>query len=354
MSIDRFSPAKMAGIQYTLHTIQTEDGLTLNLHRYKRSEEGDSLLLLHGLSSSSNMFNSGEWHNITYFMLGNGCNDLWLFDWRRSYHYREWTHKRKDTMDEVVRFDVPTAVSYIQQRIRGGLHCIGHCIGAMVLSMALAAKLIVNIKSLISVSVSLYPKLELISFLKLYTVPGVAESLLNMHFFEVDPDRVDFQEGNMLLYEATNLSRNGCHNPTCRALSFIWGSGHGSTIFHHENLHPYTHDHLHEQFGPVATSYFRHLQKMLQHQSVISMDEQTHYLDLVGNIDVPILLATGKDNRCWYDSNQEFHSLLSTYFPKVKHELFVVPNYYHNDVFMGKHSWTDVFPRVLSFLKSVE
>jgi cholesterol oxidase len=42
--------------------------------------------------------------------------------------------------------------------------------------------------------------------------------------------------------------------------------------------------------------------------------------------------------------------LLGQFYPEVQHELFLIPGYSHNDVFMGVNSHVDVFPRFVEFL----
>ncbi len=338
-------------IDFSEYVIQTEDGLSLKLQRFTKTGNSDSVLLLHGLSSSSNMFTAPEWHNLPYYLLNNGYGDVWVLDWRASYHYRDSNSPSDYSVEDSALLDLPPAVSFIQKNIPQRLHVIGHCIGAMIASMAMVKGVVKDIASAIMISVSLYPRLDAGSLIKLLAVPDLMETFFDIKHLEVDPDRMDFQSGQMLIYKAAALTRNCCDNPTCRNLSFIWGSGHESTLYIHKNLHPYTHKNVNRQFGPVSLSYFRHIKMMLHHQSVVSADGSFNYLDNVERIGSPMLLATGVENRCWYDSNPEFHKLLNTFYPAVTQELLEIPEYSHNDMFMGIHSHKDVFPHFVSFMK---
>ena len=65
----------------------------------------------------------------------------------------------------------------------------------------------------------------------------------------------------------------------------------------------------------------------------------------------PILFITGQDNRIFVHSNVAAFERLKEIDPTRRDELHVFPNYGHQDVFQGRNSDSDVFPRLLEFLK---
>lgn len=328
-------------------------GVDLQLHRLLRNDRGPAVLLLHGLTTSAEMFVGAEWYGLAEYLLDHGYGDVWLLDWRGSAAYgRQFVHE-DFTVEELARVDLPLALAQMRAVVGSrDIHLIGHCIGAMGAAMALADRRIDGIKSAILANVGLFPRLELGSLWKLLTIPPLAQQALGINHFSVNPADIDLQSAEYLYWAASQAGSNRCDNPTCRLLSFIWGSGHESTIFKHEHLHPKTHDRLHHYFGPVSIHYFQHFRKMLLHAAVVADDrhEPTHYLDRSGQINTPLLLCVGAENRCWYDSIQQYHSLLQQHFPQQSADLFVAPGYSHNDLFMGVAAYRDVFPQLLAFL----
>jgi cholesterol oxidase len=61
------------------------------------------------------------------------------------------------------------------------------------------------------------------------------------------------------------------------------------------------------------------------------------------------LFITGEENHVFTDSNNECYQRLNRISPK-QYELHVFPNYGHQDIFMGKNVYQDIFPRLLEFL----
>lgn len=338
----------------TKYTLKTSDNVTLLLHRFNISNNTPSVLLLHGLSLSSAMFYGEEWYNLTDYLLNHGYEDVWVLDWRGSGIYKGEHVNADHNLDDVALIDIPLSVEFIQEKITGHLHLIGHCLGSLAMSMSLASQKIKGIRSAICANLGLYPKLNMISFTKLLAVPQFSESVLHLNYYNLDVEEMDFQSAEYLLHQAANLGPSKCDNPTCRILSFIFGSGDKDAIFKHENMHPKTHDRLNDYFGPVSFSYYKHLQKMLMFQSAVSActTSPVNYLDLAEHINIPMLLTAGKENRCWFDSISCYHETLNHFFPNVAHELFIVPDYCHNDVFMGVNSYMDVFPRFIKFLNN--
>ncbi|MCB0706721.1 MAG: alpha/beta hydrolase [Saprospiraceae bacterium] len=351
LKMNRYDVKNIEGCKYENYTLTTADGLQLKLARYYRSTSTPAVLLLHGLTSSSEMFLGEEYFNLTAYMLENGLEDVWLLDWRGSGTYKKDHLTLNNNVDEVAFYDIPLAVNFIQENTTEGLHIVAHCIGSMALAIGLATKKVKNVRSVILGNAGLFPKLNIGSMLRLYAMPQFTKSVLGVDHFVVDPEDVDFQDASMLLMQASNFAQNQCENPSCKMLSLVWGAGHKNTLFNHDNFLPETHDKVHEYLGPVSLSYFRHIQKMLHHNAVLSLDGQTNYLDLASNINVPLLLAVGTENLCWYDSIQRFHELLNTFFEDVDQDLLEIPKYGHMDLFMGKNAYSDVFPQFLDFLK---
>ena len=46
----------VTGAEITTHYFSTEDGLGLSMLRFKRAEAGETVLIIHGLTTSTDMF----------------------------------------------------------------------------------------------------------------------------------------------------------------------------------------------------------------------------------------------------------------------------------------------------------
>ncbi len=139
--------------------------------------------------------------------------------------------------------------------------------------------------------------------------------------------------------------------------SFMWGFGF-PVLFRHENLHDITHRRTGDLFGGCSVHYYRHVLKMVTANNTavkFSPDEPRYaalpndYFEYAKDIETPVLLVAGQENRLFTDSNIVCHQRLEKIVPG-RHSLFVVPKYGHADVVIGKNAHQDIFPRFLQFL----
>ncbi len=66
------------------HWVQTEDGLGLSLLRFCRKPAKDVVVIIHGLTTSSDMFIQPEHTNLVSYLLDHGFTDVWTLDFRMS------------------------------------------------------------------------------------------------------------------------------------------------------------------------------------------------------------------------------------------------------------------------------
>ncbi|QWG05205.1 alpha/beta hydrolase [Flammeovirga yaeyamensis] len=337
---------------FKTYNIKTQDGVSLTLKRYCKSKKGDSVLMLHGLTSNSKTFDSGYFKNMKDYFLENAYEDVWILDWRGSSIYKDKYTNKNHNIDEVANYDIPETVEFIQSIIGvNKLHIVSICIGSMALSMSLVTNKLKNIESVTLATMGLYPKLPDNVLYKLYAIPTIAKKLLNLKKLEVVDKKISLKSGNYLLSLMAKLN-NKCPNATCRNLNYLWGDGSYNTLFNHDNLTKKVHDNLQEFFGAVSLSYFQHIKLMLMNASVVSQDASINYLDLSNNFNTRVLLITGEDNHVWYDSTQEYFKILETYFTTDNFVLKTFPNYGHWDIYTGKNAYNDVFPSILKFMNT--
>lgn len=343
--------------EYPFHTA---DGIGLKLTRFQRHNSDDVVLLIHGLTTSSDMYIMPEHENLVNYLHDNGYGDVWALDYRGSNRFPYNLARNQANLDDIALFDHPAAIATLRQHIgqHRRIHVIAHCVGALSFSMSLFGGTVTGISSAILNSVSLTPYVPAWSRVKLAVGPFACDYLLGVDYF--NPQwrwQRGWSAGKLLAYGVDFFHRE-CDSPVCHMLSFMWGGG-TPALFKHENLAQDTHDRLGDLFGGVNVNYYRHVLKMVKanHTAVkFDPDNRTYdslpndYMARAGEITTPLLLSQGQENYVFADSNINSFERLNQVVPG-RHQLHVFPNYGHQDVFMGKNSSQDIFPHFLEFLR---
>lgn len=343
------------------HPVYTADGFKLSLTRFKRQSSDDVVLLIHGLTSSSDMFIMPEHQNLVSYLLDNGYGDVWTLDYRGSNRFPYNLARNDANLDDMALFDHPAAIAALRQKIGPNrrIHVIAHCVGALTFSMSLFGGAVSGIRSAILNSVALTPHVPAWSKFKLHVGPAACDYLLGVDYF--NPQwrwQRGWSFGKMLAYGVDFFHRE-CDSPVCHMLSFMWGGG-TPALFKHENMAPETHDRLGDLFGGINVNYYRHVLKMVKanHTAVKFAPDNprynslpNNYMDNVAQVTTPLLLSQGQENYVFADSNIHCYERLEQQVPG-RHQLRVFANYGHQDVFMGKQAATDIFPSLLAFLQS--
>ena len=333
------------------------DGLAIGLTRFRRGPSERSVLLIHGLSSSTDCFLLAEHDNLVEALLDAGWTDVWSLDWRGSCRLPYNTAKRGFNVDDVALFDIPAAISAVR-RHNGGrpIAVIALCVGALALSMSVAAKLTGPIAAIVANSTFLTPNLPEKSRIKITMLPGVLDRVLPKGYIPVDLAEVGLFSRHAPMF-ALAAAVSTCKDPSCQMISYVWGAG-DSSLFEHRNLHPKTHARLGELLGPPPLSFYKHLAKMANERAVVRYDlADARYdrlprsaLDGMQGWKPPLLLLNGVHNRVWTGSLELCHAYLAERHPEIDATLLEIPGYGHIDVFLGRAAALDVFPRIISWL----
>lgn len=269
------------------HPFSTEDKLGLSLQRFSRGPCDDVVLLVHGLATSTDMFIMPEHHNLVRYLLDHGYTDVWCLDSRMSNRFSYNLSPHSYSLDDLALFDYPAAVAKIREHIGGRrLHVVSHCLGAVSFSMSLFGGAVTGISSLIANSAALTPRVPFWSLLKLAVAPFLLEKVLGFP-----------------------------HDYHRHVREMVYA---GRAVKHRPNDPRY--DRLPDD-----------------------------YLSGVRDVTTPTLFITGADNKVFADSNIVCHQVLSALTPG-RHSLHVFPGHGHQDIFVGKDSHLDVFPRLVRFL----
>jgi len=359
--IPRFTLEGVPDADVRTYHFTTEDKLGLSLLRFQREPCEDVVLIIHGLTTSSDMFIMPEHENLVRYLLDHGFTDVWTLDYRMSNRYPYNLRRHRDTMDDVAAFDHPAAVERIRREIGDRrLHVICHCLGSVSFMMSLFSGAVndSDITSVIANSVALTPRIPPWSRLKLAVSPFLIEHVLDLPYLDPNARHEPLLSRSGLLGRLVDLFHHECDVPACHMLSMMWGTG-WPALYHHENLHDVTHRRGGDLYGATSVHYYRHVRKMVEAGGAVKYDPSDprfdhlpdDYLAYAADVETPVLLVTGENNHVFTDSNIVCYERLESLAPG-RHALEVIPGYGHQDVFMGKDCARDVFPRFVRFLNA--
>jgi pimeloyl-ACP methyl ester carboxylesterase len=356
--IPRYTLDGVQDAEVSVHPFATDDGLGLNLTRFHRADCDDVVLLVHGLTSSSDLFIMPEHRNLASYLLDTGFTDVWAVDFRMSNRFPYDSETHRYTLDDIADYDHPAALAELRRHVGDRrVHVVAHCLGSLSLTMSLFAGRLPGLASVTCNSVALTPRVPGWSRWKLRYGPPLLEYLVGV--VSLDPA---FAESPPLtrggaLGRVVDLAHRECEVSACHMLSFMWGSGHPA-MYEHANLLPETHERMGDLCGAGGTYYYRHVSKMVRAGHAVKCDPgDPRHRDLpddyraeAAQLTTPMLLLTGDRNRVFADSNIACHQLLEKIAPG-RSELEILPGYGHVDPIVGQSAHTDVFPRIGEFLK---
>ncbi|HJV52213.1 MAG TPA: alpha/beta fold hydrolase [Noviherbaspirillum sp.] len=358
--VARFTSEGVKDAAVSVHPFSTADGLGLALTRFKRAACDDVVVIVHGLTTSSDMFIMPEHRNLVQTLLDEGFGDVWTLDHRGSNRFPYNLSRTRYNLDDLALFDHPAAIAELRRHIGPNrrIHIIAHCVGALTVAMSLFGKALQGISSVILNSVALTPYVPPWSKVKLAIGPWASDYLLGIEYYNPRWRRQNGWSVGKLLAMGADLLHRECTSPECHMLSFMWGSG-DPALFNHKNMAQETHDRLGDLFGGIAVHYYRHVNRMVRSGNTAVKFEPgnpryaalpDNYMDDVADIHTPVLLVQGQDNRVFADSIIQCHARLEKIVPG-RHQLHVFPGYGHQDIFMGKDVAADIFPRLVAFLR---
>ena len=336
----------------------TEDGLGLSLLRFSRGARAtSSVLVIHGLTTSSDMFIMPEHENLVTYLLDHGYSDVWTLDFRMSNRYSYNLFKHRSTMDDIALYDFPPAVELVRRHNGGNpIHVICHCLGSVSFLMSLFGGAVDGIASVIANSVGLTPRAPAWSRVKLRFAPFLVETLIGLPYLNPRWSEDPGWSRGKLFSRAVSLFHRECDVPACHMLSLMWGTG-WPALYSHGKLADITHRRGGDLYGATSMHYYRHVRRMVAAGHAVKMTPTDprydslpdNYLSRVPEVDTPVLLVTGDRNNVFRDSNIVCHREFERLAPG-RHELAILPGYGHQDPFMGEHVATEVFPTFLDFL----
>ncbi|GAA1551978.1 hypothetical protein GCM10009678_38620 [Actinomadura kijaniata] len=356
--IPRFTLDGVGDAEVSVYPFATEDGLGLELTRFLRAESDDVILLVHGLTSASDVFMMPEHRNLASHLLDNGFTDVWALDFRMSGRYPYDTETHRYTLDDIALYDFPAALDVLRRHIGGRrIHVIAHCLGSVSFSMSLFAGKVSGITSLTCNSVSLTPRVPAFSRLKLRFGPAAMEYLVGLPYIDPRFGEAPVLTRGWMVAKTVSLFHNECDVSACHLQSFQWGAG-KPAMYEHANLLPVTHKRVADICGASGLHYYRHVRRMVEAGRAVKYDRDNpahrdlpdDYLVNAADVGTPMLLLAPERNKVFTDSNNHLFRVLEKRRPG-RQELAVLPGYGHLDPLIGKNAHLDVFPKIVDFLK---
>src|SRR5262245_51597092 len=99
----------------TTHPFSTDDGLGLSLTRFHKGACDDVVLLVHGLTTSTDMWIMPEHENLVRALHGRGYTDVWTVDSRMSNRFCYNLEPHPYTLDDVALYDYPAAIAKMRE-----------------------------------------------------------------------------------------------------------------------------------------------------------------------------------------------------------------------------------------------
>lgn len=336
-----------------LYPLDTQDGLSISLQRFVTDPGKDVVLLLHGLTTSTDMFIMPEHENLVNHLHNQSLTDIWSLDWRGSGRFNYNLAPHHHTIDDVAKYDIPAALDLIRAHCGSDvrIHVIAHCVGALAFMASFAAGWTRNIASIICNSVSLHPQVPWQARTKMAMGPELFESVLNYPYVSPLMPYMPGKGFGKWIYWMERSLRSECKEPACHMLSFMWGWGFPA-VFNHRNIHPVTHRRLMDLFGGTSFSYHKHIRKMLKAGASTSADGRLNYFtSAIQREFPPTLLLSGAENRIFPGANKKTFEALKQSLPNADIRYLEIPFYGHQDIFMGQYCEDEVFPHIVAFLR---
>jgi cholesterol oxidase len=334
-----------------VHAVETDDGVELQLLRYRGGDRGP-VVLVHGMGACSGLFTIDTIDtNLTEYLWEEGF-DVWLLDWRGSILIP--ASSTSFDADECARYDYPAASKKIMELTGAdGLHWIAHCVGSITFFMSLLGGL-EDVKSVVALQVAAHTIPPMSTTIKCALhVPSVLQAL-GMKALSAETYDEGFSDRafNQALRLTPLDGEERCSSAVCLRCTFLY-----SLCWRHANLNAATHDAIHEMMGVANLEMMEHLARCASHKRVVDMHGDDTYLPHLDRLSMPITLIQGEDNQVWrLKATETTYEALVEQFGEEHRDRYhrvVIPGYGHLDTVFGKNAVHDTYPAMLEHLARV-
>jgi cholesterol oxidase len=321
-------------VEPEVEQVATADGAAIRLTRY--AGDGDAVLLVHGLGSSSGIFRADTIDTNLVEYLASFGYDVWTLDTRGSFELPsalgEWT------LDDLAASDVPVAVARIRE-VTGaaGVAVVAEGAGALAsLGSVLAGT--PGIASVVAIGTGTHVQLPKGRNLG----RGIDDDL--------SLDRADSLGGRVadrFLKLQRVQKEERCASAVCRRATHVYG-----LLYEHDKLNRATHESLHELLALPSRTAIAHLAAIAKRGRLVAADGSDVYLSNLPRLTVPVTLVHGDESEAFLAEGARMSAaaLREAVDPELV-ALHVVPDYGHLDLVIGKDAAVDVYPLVVEHLE---
>ncbi|XP_021819782.1 uncharacterized protein LOC110761590 [Prunus avium] len=345
----------------TLHEIKTEDGFNISCRQWKRhhvlsqlkgDEQQTPVLLLNGYSTESYWLPT-EPNDLIRTLLEEG-HETWLLQSR----LHPLNPSTSFTIEDVGRFDIPAAINKIME-LHGPcvkVHVVAHCVGGLALHIAVMGGHVsaTRIASLSCTNSSMFFKLSALSTVKMW-LPLMPISMFILGNNKILPlletSSVSSRHSLLKLIACFIPRYEKCTCNECEVFSGIFGN-----TFWHKNISPTMHQWLNKQSStrlPMAA--FPHLRKICNSGFIVDSSGSNSYMIHPERMALPTLyISGGRSLLVTPHTSFLAHKYMKLHQPGFRHERVVVEGFGHSDLLIGEESYKEVFPHILSHIRSAE
>jgi cholesterol oxidase len=334
---------------------------------------------MHGASASCDTFLEPRGASLFDFLVGYDL-DVWMLDWRGSLYVTAAAPAAANkSADYVAKFDLPLAVAAVHtHRASEGsarpLSVLAHCMGGACFAMSIGAGHIPEglVDRVVLSAIGLFYRVTWDGWAKVQDrlLERVGDATPNLHSLSPGqtPWPVAFEEAYSAWPRTWGPPWDGDEDDFFRRLAFLYGQP-----FLVSNLHrQMDRDAIRRQFGAVPFELYRQAGQSALRGFVATIDAEGLLPAATPNAQIPALLAstylnlerfnpfeitliTGASNPLWHrDSIDLMDEWLARRPPRPRahpRTKIVLEGYGHQDLWWGKNSATDVFPRMLEALR---
>jgi hypothetical protein len=350
----------------------------LFLRRHSKAGHGGKpVLLIHGASAAGDTFLVPAGESVFDFLLRAGF-DVWLLDWRASFRVAQAHPQQANrNIDEAIA-DLPDALAFIHRQRQGegtdqSISVLAHCMGGACFAMAIGAGLITpehDVDNVLLSTIGLFYSVTWDGWMKV--MDRVLERVRDEspQCLQISPaDKVwppAMQEAYDLWPETWGPpwgKKGDAKGDFFHRLAFLYGQP-----FLVSKLHPaMTQDVVRGQFGAIPIEFYRHAAQNALRGFAIGCDAEGRLHPETPNAEVPFVLAskylnvdrfvpfritllTGALNPLWHRDSIDLMAEWLSRNRAIVFSKIVLDDYGHQDLWWGRKSWNEVFPRVADAL----
>jgi cholesterol oxidase len=329
------------------HAFTTADGVALRLVRYAAAGGQVPVLLVPGIGMSGRIFSADTVDTNLVEYLHEAGLDAWVLDPRSSPDSP--ASEGEFRAHDVATHDLPAAVARVRELTGApAIDVVAQGFGALALHMALVDGL-KGVRSAVCLQMGLH-----------LVTPHLSRVKAGLHLPEVlkalGQKSLSARGGGSgwqsTLFDATLRllpvkHRESCQSTVCRRITFMYGP-----LYLHDQLNRATHDALHEIFGVTNLTAFGDIAQMVRAGHAVGPDGATFVRDL-NRLALPITFLHGEKNTCFLpESTRRTYEALVEANGAARYRCEVVPGYGDLDCLLGKQAARDVFPLILSHLRT--